>query len=276
MLAYCSYSYSDEIFGSTGNAAKDGYNWVMTNVLPQQAGLTVGNVIYRYTAEKAVEDDMVVHVQNENARGDGYIFRSSDDWSGLPGNTINKVVPVNNIDISYWGNGSIEIDGTGSVSDPSVIYTYQYDPCFDPQTDPSCAGYIAPVDYTVENVNINDPLDDDMIQDELDRKASLDDADQEDRDQKKMKSEKKIDGQLEKVLGIVNTSLLAAESVAKHNELIMLNYIPQTYYAAIPGGAYEEKISLTDKELPDSKQGLRVGFAHQILHQKMVDLQYGK
>lgn len=276
MLAYCSCSYSEEIFGSTGNAAKDGYNWVMTNVLPQQAGLTVGNVVYRYTAEKAIEDDMVVHVQNENARGDGYIFRSSDDWSGLPGNTINKVVPVNNIDISYWGNGSIEIDGTGSVSNPSVIYTYQYDPCFDPQTDPSCPGYIAPVDYTVENADIIDPLDDDMIQDELDRKASLDDDDQEDRDQKKMKSEKKIDGRLEKVLGIVNTSLLAAESVAKHNELLMLNYIPQTYYAAIPGGVYEEKTSLTDKKLPDSKKGLRVGFAHQVLHQKMVDLQYGK
>jgi hypothetical protein len=97
----------------------------MTNVLPQQAGLTVGNVIYQYTTVKNTDDDMVVSVQNENAKGNGYIFKSSDDWSGIPGNTINKVVPVGNIDISYWGDGSIDWTGTGSVTDANVIYTYQ-------------------------------------------------------------------------------------------------------------------------------------------------------
>ena len=57
----------------------------MQNILPQQAGLTVGNVIYRYTAVKNIDDDMLVHVQNENALGTGYIFRETDDWSGLEG-----------------------------------------------------------------------------------------------------------------------------------------------------------------------------------------------
>lgn len=75
----------------------------MTNVLPQQLGLTVNSVIYRYTTEKNTEDDMLVHVQNENLLGNGYIFRSTDDWSGLPGNTINKTVPVGAIGIDYWG-----------------------------------------------------------------------------------------------------------------------------------------------------------------------------
>ena len=55
----------------------------MQNILPQQAGLTVGNVIYKYTAVKNEQDDMLVHVQNEDALGDGYIFRETDDWSGL-------------------------------------------------------------------------------------------------------------------------------------------------------------------------------------------------
>jgi hypothetical protein len=66
----------------------------MQNVLPQQAGLTVGNVVYRYETVKNTEDDMVVYVQNENSAGDGYIFRERDDWSGLPGNKIYKVVGV--------------------------------------------------------------------------------------------------------------------------------------------------------------------------------------
>ena len=80
LLAYCSYSCSEIIYSES---KVDAYNWVMQNVLPQQAGLTVGSVIYRYTAVKNIEDDMLVHVQNEDALGSGYIFRETDDWSGL-------------------------------------------------------------------------------------------------------------------------------------------------------------------------------------------------
>jgi len=65
----------------------------MSNVLPQQAGLQVTGVVYQYTAVKDPEDDMIVHVQNQNAQDSGYIFRETDDWSGLPGNTINKLIP---------------------------------------------------------------------------------------------------------------------------------------------------------------------------------------
>ena len=75
----------------------------MQNILPQQAGLTVGSVIYRYTAVKNIEDDMLVHVQNEDALGDGYIFRETDDWSGLEGNNIYKVVPVGAIPLGKMG-----------------------------------------------------------------------------------------------------------------------------------------------------------------------------
>ena len=134
----------------------------MTNILPQQAGLTVGSVIYRYRAVKDPESDMIVYVQNENALGNGYIFREADDWSGLSGNSIYKVVPVGAIPLEYWGDGSIEIDGDGSVQDPSVVYTYQYDPCFDPQSDPDCTGY--EIQYDLEDiipvVDFKDPLED--------------------------------------------------------------------------------------------------------------------
>ena len=87
----------------------------MTNVLPQQMGLEVTNVFYRYRAVKDPASDMVVYVQNEDTSGDGYIFRSADDWSGLPPNTIVKSIPLQNILGSRFGDGSIVVEGDGSV-----------------------------------------------------------------------------------------------------------------------------------------------------------------
>jgi hypothetical protein len=134
----------------------------MSNVLPQQAGLQVGNVIYQYTAIKDPNADMLVHVQNENAQGEGYIFRETDDWSQLPGNTINKIIPVSNLPIQLWGDGSIEVEGEGSISNPVVAYTYKYDPCFDPQSDPSCPGYIPPIPEP-ETIDVYDALNDQAV-----------------------------------------------------------------------------------------------------------------
>lgn len=248
--------------------------WVMSNVLPQQAGLVVNGVVYRYTTEKNPDDPLLVHVQNENAQGDGYIFRETDDWSGLAGNTINKRVPVSNIDISYWGDGSIQTEGFGTVKDASVQYLYQFDPCFDPQSRPDCPGYKDPFELELGEVEVVDPLDEDYIQDELDRKATLEDEEQEERDRKKMKSKKKIDKRLEKVLGIVNTTLLAADAVAKHNELMNMATIPETYTVQLSGGTYEETTVLKDKKLPENRNALRNNLAQQIKHQEMVNLQY--
>ena len=276
LLVCSSYSYSEEVFGSTTNAASAGYNWVMTNLLPAQAGLQVNGVVYRYTAVKNTDDDMVVHVQNENARGAGYIFRSSDDWSGLPGNTINKAVPVNNVDISYWGNGSIQVDGFGTVEDARVVYTYQYDPCFDPQSRPDCPGYIAPIDYDIDQSVIYQE-DQQYVQDELDRKKTLlDEEEQEEADRKAIlaKKRRETDERLEVLLGFVNTSALAQEQLIRHGQLTAMNGLSSSYYTAIPGGTYQETIALIDSKLPDAKKGLRVNLATQILHQKMMDLQY--
>lgn len=247
----------------------------MANVLPQQAGLIVNGVVYRYTTEKNAEDELVVYVQNENARGEGYIFRERDDWTGLPSNTINKIVPVNNIDISYWGDGSIVTEGFGTVKNPSVIYTYQFDPCYDPQSRPDCPGYRDPFVLELGEVEVVDPLDDDLIQDELDRKATLEDEEQEDADRKKVKSKKKLDERLDAVLGIVNQTLMAAEAQAKHAELMAMATLPTSYVATqISGGTYEETIVLKDKKLPENRSGLRNNLAQQLKHQEMVDLQY--
>ena len=278
MLVCSSYSYSEEaIYGSTANAAQDTLNWVMRNVLPQQAGLAVNGVVYRYTTVKETEDAMVVSVQNENARGTGYIFRETDDWTGLPSNTISKAVPINNIDISYWGDGSIDWTGDGQVIDQSVIYTYYYEPCSDPQSNPSCDGYVDPYSV-VEDVMVSNKTEEEMIQEELDRKTQLEaqEAEEEERERKEIAARKKQreEEALEVLLGFVNTSLLADGQEIKHELLKQTNYLPQMYFAGVKGGTYNDVPMLVDKKLPDNSKSRRAALASQLLHQEMVDLQY--
>ena len=241
----------------------------MTNVLPPQAGLQVNSVFYRYTTQKAVEDALLVHVQNEDTAGPGYIFRSTDDWTGVPGNTITRVVPVA-LAGSRFGNGSIQTEGFGTVSNPTVIYNYSYDPCFDPQSDPSCPGYMPPLPAL--EVQEYDPLSDEFIQAELDRKASLDDTDEEERDRRRMQSKKQE--RLEKALSVVNTALLTANAAAMQAQLLSMSLIPSTYQTTIVGGRYDDSVELPSKKLPDNERGRRVGLAQQLLHERMVDSQY--
>ncbi len=248
----------------------------MTNILPQNAGLTVNGIVYRYTTVKNAEDDMVVYVQNEDAINGGYIFRNADDWSGLPGNSINKLVPVNSIPLEYWGDGSIEVEGEGSVEDATVLYNYSYDTCFGVTTDPSCPDYIPPVPEIPE-IEIYDPLDDQWVQRELEEDWEPRDEDEEDRDRRKMMSEEEIeDMRLEKILGTVNNSLLASESLRKHTSLMAQNYIPVSYFDVLPDSKYEETVVLKDASLPDNKRLRRQNLAQQLLHQELVNLQYEK
>lgn len=276
LLLCSSYSYSEEVFGTTQNAAANGLNWVMTDVLPKEAGLIVNSVIYRYTAVKDPQTGMIVYVQNENAQGPGYIFRSKDDWTGIPGNTINKVVGVNSVPRELWGDGSIEVEGEGSVINPSVVYGFQYDPCFDPQSSPDCPGYKDPFLMNIMEPEIVDPLDDDLLQAELDRKATLRDEDQEERDRRNAKSKGEKEGKesLEQLLGIVNDTLLAAEAQALAAELMAMSLIPQTYFTELPDSKYEETVVLKDSQFPKNPRSRNLGLAQQLLHERLVNSQY--
>ena len=97
----------------------------MESVLPNIPGLDVNGLIYRYTTVKKPEDNMKVHVRNLNAEGEGYTFSATDDWSGVPGNTIVKSFPLAHIPAANWGDGSITVEGQGSVTDPVVIYSFR-------------------------------------------------------------------------------------------------------------------------------------------------------
>ena len=270
LVFYSSYSCSEIIYGQGRTEA---YNWVMQNILPQQAGLTVGNVIYRYEAVKVLEDDMIVHVQNKNPLGSGYTFRETDDWSGLKGNKIYKIIPVGEVPLELWGDGSIEVEGTGSVINPSVVYTYKYDPCFDPQADPSCPNYVMPFDPNMlPQVEFNDPLQDELILAEMEKKAKLEEEEEYER---KMRI-KKATINLEKMLGGVNASAMDNQAAAQEAALFAMNYIPSSYTNSLNGGTYRDVPMLLDAFLPKNIKSKRLEFAQQQKHEDMINTQYDR
>jgi hypothetical protein len=284
-LLPCS-SYSESItpyYGYTGNAAATGNSWNMDNVFPSPPGLDVNAIIYNYTIRKELEDSVTVNVQNENALGTGYIFRETDEWlPGSPdGTQINKVIGLPGVPKEYWGDGSIDVQGNGSVEDPSVIYSYRVDPCYDPQFDPSCPGY-EPYIPDIETIDVSSlydasedskisSVDTEEVYDEDEKKSEEELAEEEAEEEKDRKE------RLEKALAAADNSAMFAQAIAQSQVLASMNAAQNinSYYAtSIPGGTYKESVVLVDKQLPDNKQGLRNGFAQQILHEKMVDMQY--
>lgn len=287
LVCWAGYSYSESIapyYGTTPNAAAGGQTWSMDNVLPSGVpGLDIDLVIYDYTPIKETQDDMVVHIQNENADGTGYIFRESDDWSGVPGGVeIRKVIPVIPLNRELWGDGSIEVEGTGTVENPSVIYNYRVDPCYDPQFDPNCPGWepIIPEIETVDLDDLYDPLSDPFAataETDAEQYEDEDELSEEEKKKKEEEEERASKERLEKALAAANTTMLFAEAFAQDQMLQSMNMAinMNTYYAtSIPGGTYNESVVLVDKEIPDNKQGLRNGFAQQLLHEKMIEMQY--
>jgi hypothetical protein len=261
----------------------------MDTVLPTPPGLDIDSVIYNYTIQKQLEDQVKVHVQNENATGTGYIFRETDDWKvgSLGGTEINKVVGVGGIHRSLWGEGSIEVEGNGAVTDPNVVYTYKVDPCYDPQFNPSCPGYVQPkppeifqVDLSSiydatkdENVDLENKVDEDLISDaddELSEEELREKEEEEERDSKE---------RLEKALAAADNSIMFAQALAQSQMLETLNLSTNmnTYYSTtIQGGVYNETVSLQDSQLPENRSGLRNGLAQQLLHEELIDMQYNR
>ena len=282
---YPYYCYSDNIapyYGTTGNAAQGGYSWSMKDILPAPPGLDINGVFYRYTANKNPEDDMKVHVQNKNANGTGYIFRDTEDWSGSPGGIeVRKVIGIGDIPREAWGDGSIEVEGTGTVNNASVIYSYKVDPCYDPQFSPSCPGYKVPVPVIPEvKLEIYDATQDEYVNLSNEEKVSIEENEErlseKEEEEKEAEEEKKRKYRLEKLMSVADAAALFAENqVIKQMNSIMQNQINNTYLAAtIPGGQYKETIVLVDTKLPENKAGLRNGLAQQLLHEKMVSQQY--
>lgn len=275
MLVYYSYCYTEVINGTTQNAANNGLNWTMTNVLPEYTGLVVNTVNYRYTAVKLTADPLVVNVQNLNAQGNGYIFRSRDDWTGLPGNTITKTVPVDNIPIQYWGAGEIRTEGKGEVKNPSVLYGYRYDTCFGSVvTDPKCPNYKP----NIPEVKVTEQPEDEFVKKSLENKTVLESEEERERNNRMFRKEQQDTKKKSDLVNkTIQNSLVTAEAAAQLAAFESLNNIPSfaLYSKALPGGVYQEPLKYVDKTLPDSRNRLRLNLSQERLHNKMTDLQYG-
>lgn len=255
----------------------------MGDILPDPPGVYIDNVLYQYRIDKETDDLVTVYVYNENADGTGYIFRERDDWKSgsLAGTQITKIVPLGRLHRDVFGDGGIDVQGDGSVYDTNVVYTYRVEPCYDPQFDPNCPGYKLQIPdiYDGSDIVIYDAVASghaDMVEyAEIDEESSDDELTEEER--QKLEDEEKEDREmrLEQALFEAGRAALFAEALAmsqlKDNVQINMN----SYYAkSIDGGVYNDTVTLNDKQLPDSKRGLRNGLAQQLLHQQMVDSQY--
>jgi C1A family cysteine protease len=108
-----------------------------------------------------------------------------------------------------------------------------------------------------------------------------DEEEMSDEEKEKQEEEEKKDSEerLEKALAAANTSAMFAESLAQAQMLDAMNLAinMNTYYAAsIKGGTYNDSVSLVDSKLPENRKGLRNGLAQQLLHEKMIDMQYDR
>ena len=263
--------HSEYLYGISGNMAGAGHTWGMNNIGPSnQRGMRINGVFYQYTPVKNTEDDMLVHVRNKRVGG-GYIFSSTDDWSGLPGGIpITKGFTIDNLPIELWGDGSIDVEGNGLVTDANVVYSYKYNnDCLTPMSDPSCPGYMDAVLSMLGNAEVEayDPMGDENISDVMDEKVDLEEESEEEED-------KEI---LENILSSVDDSVLSANVLSQNLLMFALTnaVTMNTYYdKKLAGGTYKETVVLDGGNLPDNKKGARAGLAQQLLHTKMVSMQY--
>ena len=271
-----SYSYSEPYtYGATSNAASNALSWAMDSILPSIGGVDINGLLYRYTTVKDPDANMKVHVGNHNASGDGYTFRETDDWSGVPGNTIVKSFPLSNIPASQWGTGFVEVEGEGTVKDAVVIYNYRLDKCYDPQSDPTCAGYVKPMPVLPEVIVYN-ALEDDAVLDTLEA-----DEFQYDEDGKLILDEEEEEEETRIEMGLTASANALTLFKRQNQSDIILAINKQTninmyYNAKINGGTLNDAAGLKDGTIPDNKKALRNNLAQQVLHEKMVDMQYNK
>jgi hypothetical protein len=271
-----SYSSCDPYsYGTTGNAASTALSWSMSSVLPDIPGIDINGLLYKYTTVKDPDADMKVHIGNKNVDADGYIFRKTDNWSGVPGNTIVRSFPLSNIPASQWGAGSIDVEGEGSVKDAMVIYNYRIDECYDEQSNPACPGYVKPVPV-IPVVELYDVLDDDAAMSAIEA-----DEFQYDEDGNLILSEEEEEEETRIEMGLTASANALTLFKAQGQDDIILAINQQTniamyYNASINGGVYADAPGLADSEIADNKKALRNNLAQQLLHEKMVDMQYNQ
>ena len=289
MAASSSYCYSETVtvWGVTPNAAGAGLQWSMGNYLPnassQYTTVTINGLIYRYTMNKDAAESVIATVRNEDPINGGYVFSETDDWSGVPGNSITKYFTFGGIDSTRWGTGEIDVQGNGIVTNPKVVYSYKmvvedapgYNCAVAPMSDPTCPGFLTALYAYLkvqDDLNPDDPYYDEWVQlqlqEELEKEqlAEIADADAEEEED------------LEVQMFGENRMGDLIDTKAQSEMLAALSMVPtiQPYYTInIPGGQYNDTVVLQDSNLPDNRRVLR-NLASDATHNKMVQSQYVK
>ena len=280
MVVFSSCCYSEIITGQSSNAAATGYTWDMTDVLPPQAGLTVNGVYHRYSIEKDPNAAATVTIQNEDAVDGGYVYQRVDDWTGLPGNTKVGFDPlVGEIPATKFGNGEIVVNGDGSITDATILYTYRYDTCYNPIADASCPGYESALyQYLLDNnllngADVNDPFYDEYVQNVLDQETEVEEVEQTESEEPE---EEKEERSLEDMLAIAGAAEEigdVAQQAAMLAQLANIERIESYYDVTINGGVYTDSLKFEDKDIQDNRKALR-NLGQQKLHRDMVRSQY--
>lgn len=288
LAASYSYCYSETTYGVTNNAITNGLSWDMNNVLPDASlpwvSVEVNGLIYRYTINKDPNTGSTVYVRNQDPVNGGYVFEERDDWKpGDGGGTVQKLFRFPYIDSTRWGDGSIDLEGDGVISD--AIITYNYKMTVDdgkilcstsPLADPSCPGFaeaLADLLASITDMDPDDPFYDQWVQaninSQVDEELYDDEEEVQEPEEEESNFEKDSLGGKNTIEGIVDV----AKQEAILAELAQLPKIEQYYQKQIFGGVYDESIKLIDSNIPDNSRALR-NLASDSKHRSMVRSQY--
>ena len=278
LLLLLSYSFSTfaYTFGYTPNAALNGLEWSMnpsyigTNAV---GGMEVSGVIYKYTPIKNKADDYVVTLENDKVGG-GYVFQDKQDWSQREGGLeVRRTIALPYTPIAVFGDGRLKQEGTGSIEGAEVKYIYRFDNCFDPQSDPTCPGYVKPKPPPIPDIPDYDALEDEAVklaQEKTDRDLS-----EEDQANDKNEDEEDKDS-LEVILADTTNALTIANEVSQSVLLKAINKatnLNNYYVAVIPDSYYQDSITLQGGTIVDNRRALR-SLGQDNLMNEMIEEQY--
>jgi len=283
LSVFSQYSWADSVYGVTNNAAQDALSWSMTDVLPDFSSpnvtLQVNGVTYFYVMTKDTVDDVKVYIRNEDTVNGGYIFEEVDDWSGLPSNSIQKNFRFTGIPGEQWGDGSMEVEGNGVISNPSMTYSYRMDVteqdiiCITPLSNPSCPGFLDALTKYLEGLDYVDP-DDEFYEYWLElqekKKSEVEESEV-------VQTNDTLENSLKtdpNVGGLIDNDFQDGILKQLSNEPLFITYYDTTYNQGLID--YPDKHIIEDKmQMPDNNRALRQ-LASDAKHYSMVRSQYDR
>jgi hypothetical protein len=258
----------------------------MTGILPDHSApyisLQINGVIYQYTMNKDLDADAKVHIRNENSTGDGYIFEKTDDWSGGNGGSIRKLYTFPGSNAELWGDGSMEVEGDGSISNSTLIYSYKMDigenpiSCINPLNNPSCPGFLDALYKYLQDMGLTEPPEDDPYYTawlESQTEAEIQEEDSEENLEEEMENEE-MQSRM-RVEGVSNSLIDKTQQNAMLEALANLPVLESYYTVTISGGEYKDNVQIKDSVLPDNNRAMR-SLSSDTQHNTMIRSQYNR